>query len=143
MATQTLLIPSSYQYTTEIVFDVVDRSFGDGYDNSIVVGHSEGLLYYTLRYDFLHYATDQLSVTDPEDSTLKSWPSYLWAFFKRRIIDGEAFNLKYSVDPFNLVDPATGSAVLVKFVDKRLSLENITFKLYSTGIVLRQYRTAS
>lgn len=143
MAVQTLLIPSSYGYTTTIEYDEVVHNYGSGYNTTSIVGHSEGLLYYTLRFDFLHYATDQLSLTDPEDSTLKSYPAYIWAFFKRRKIDGEAFNLKYSTDVFNLVDPTTGSSVLVKFVDRRLTLDNITFRLYSTGIQLKQYRAAA
>jgi hypothetical protein len=141
--TQSLLVPSSYGYSTTIEYDEVVHNYGSGYSTSSIVGHSEGVLYYTLRFDFLHYATDQLSLTDPEDLVLKSYPAYLLAFFKRRKIDGEAFNLKYSTDPFNLVDPTTGSSVLVKFIDRRLTLENVTFRLYTSGIQLKQYRAAS
>ncbi len=143
MAIQSLLIYPSYGYGVDLVVDEIPDSFGDGYDTAAIVGNSAGLLYYKLRFDFLHYGTDQLSVTDPEDSVVKSWPSYLYAFFLRRKLDGEAFNIKYDTEKFNLTLPTTGTSILVKFVDRTLSLDNVTFKLYSTGITLRQYRAAS
>lgn len=143
MPTQSLLIYPSFGYGVDLVVDEISKDYGSGYDNSILVGHSEGLLFYRLRYDFLHYGTDQLSVLDPEDSVTKNWPSYLFAFYLRRKLDGEAFNIKYDTDKFNLVQPTTGTSLLVKFVDKRLSFENVTFKLYSSGVLLRQYRAAS
>lgn len=144
MPTQTLKIFPSYGADIERTFDVIPRSFGDGYDNSVVVGNSTGLIFYRLRFDYLHYSTDQLSVLDPEDSVTKNWPRYLWDFFARRIIDGEAFNIKYDTDVYNLVnDTTTGTALLVKFVDTRISYNQFTFKLYSTGLTLRQWRAAS
>ena len=134
MPTQTLQLLGSYGADIAIRFDRIVHDFKDGFKRFTLVGHSAGVLRYRLVYDFLHAATDQLSVTDPEDSILKSWPDYLWDFFARRMVDGAAFNL---------ADPRTGSTVLVTFVESALSYNFFTYKLFSSGIELEQFRDAS
>lgn len=129
----TLQILGSYGFEPEIVFDEIVRDYGDGYDDTILVGHSQGVKFYKLNFEFLPDTTSELSVLDPEDSLTKSYARYLWDFFVRRKGDGAAFNI---------TDPRDGSTVSVKFAEGRLSYTLFQYKIFSAaGVLLRQYRS--
>jgi hypothetical protein len=129
----TLQVLGSYGMTISIVFDEIVRDYRDGTTDTVLVGHTNGVLEYALKLDFLPDA--ELTVTDPEDSNIvKTWQDYFWDFFVRRKQDGAAFDI---------TDPRTGSTVSVKFVDSRLDYEFVTYALFSAaGIRLRQHRVA-
>lgn len=128
----TLQILGSYGMDIELEFAEIQRDFGDGYDANELVGNSAGELFYRLVFDFLPDSLE-LTVTDPEDgSAVKTYQDYLWDFFVRRKQNGDAFDV---------VDPRTGSTVSVKLTDIRLSYKFLTYKLFSTGLLLRQHRS--
>lgn len=133
MPTQTLQIIGSYGLELDLAVNEIVRDFGDGFDQTVFVGNTAGLRRYRLKYEFLPDSTSDLSVTDPEDSTVKSYARYLYDFFLRRKVDGAAFQITC---------PLKGDTVLVKFTDKVLTLQLFTYKLYSSGLALRQYRSA-
>lgn len=128
---QTLQVLGSYGMELDIEFAEIVRDFGDGYDDNVLVGNSSGEKFYRLVLEFLPDGTDQLSVVDPEDSLTKSYADYIWDFFVRRKQDGEAFNI---------TDPRDGATVLVKFAESRLSYQFLTYKLFGSGLLLRQHR---
>lgn len=139
--TQTLQLPTginalgSYGASVSIQFDEIRREFGSGNDATEMVGHTDGQIILKLNYDFLP-DEGSLTVLDPENSNAVTyWPRYLWKFFIRRKRDQEAFNVTFT-------DPGTGadSTLLFKFADSQLDYQMATFKLYSTGLVLRQWR---
>lgn len=128
----TLQILGSYGMDIEIGFAEIQRDFGEGYDANELVGNSSGELFYRLVFDFLPDSTD-LTVTDPEDGdAVKTYQDYLWDFFVRR---------KQTGDAFDVTDPRTGSTVSVKLIDTRLSYKFLTYKLFSSGLLLRQHRS--
>jgi len=132
MPTQTLQILGSYGIDVEIEYAEIQRDFGDGYDANELVGNTAGELFYRLTYDYLPQTTVDF-VLDPENANaVTSYADYLWLFFTRRKVDGAAFNI---------TDPKSGATVLVKFVDRRLSLKLINYKLFTSGLLLRQHRT--
>ena len=133
MPTQTLQIIGNFSPEIEIEFAEIVRDYGDGYDSTVRVGHSDGQLHFRLVYNVLPGAQGQ-SILDPETSTNKSQADYLWDFFVKRKQDGE---------PFLVKNPRTEANVLVKFAESRLSYTLFAVKLFSTGIRLKQYRPAA
>lgn len=138
MSTQTLQLPPSYPASISIRFEEIVREFGGGYDTSEIVGPTDGTILLKFNYGHLPAGTS-LVVSDPEDGGASTpWAKYLWKFFIRRKQDGEAFNVVAD-------DPATGTTAtwLVKFADSQLDYELLTYKLYSSGVALRQWRALS
>jgi len=133
---QTLLVPPSYSVGVSIRFDEIIREFGGGYDTNELVGPTDGIILLKYRYNILH-AGAQLTINDPEaGGAATSWPKYLWLFYRRRKQQGDAFNVTL------LEDPATEAAMtqLFKFADSQLDYDLISWKLYTSGIALRQWR---
>lgn len=112
-------------------FDVISRNYGDGTIDTVLVGNTDGVVEFVLNFEFLPDA--ELTVTDPEDGdTVKTWVHYFRDFFRRRMQDGSEFEI---------TDPLTGTTYKVKFLDSVLSLNYVTYKLFSSqGIRLGQYR---
>lgn len=129
MPTQTFQVPSQLQLEVAIEFAEIVRDYGDGYDDNVLVGHSDGQLFYRLVWNSLPDRTTH-TVTD-EDAATVTWADYIWQFFINRKQDGEAFNI---------TDPRSGSTVLVKFVERRLTYNMIHTSVFTTGILLRQHR---
>ena len=96
-----------------------------------LVGNSAGQQFLRLTFSLPDRATHV--ITDPEDSTSKTYARYLWEFWLRRKVDGEAFNV---------VHPRTGTNLLCVFAERRLTLHAVTRKCYTTGLRFKQYRTS-
>jgi len=140
MPTQSFIAPTGinilgeYGAATSIRYDEINRDFGGGYDETELTGPTAGTLFLRLKYGFLPSST-ALTVVDAENgSAVTPWAQYVWLFFKRRKADQAAFNVTYT-------DPATGSdaTTTFRFVDSQLDFETVTYKLQSTGILLRQF----
>lgn len=141
MAFQTLAAPTNvsalggYGATVGIRFDEIVREMAVGYDKSELVGATAGVLLIKLNLDFLD-DSGVLTVVDVENSSaVTNWSQYIWKFFIRRKQDGDPFYVSF-------IDPATGAAEttkLFKFVDQQIDYNWFQFKLYSTGLQLRQY----
>jgi hypothetical protein len=117
-----------------IRYDEISRDFGGGYDETELVGPTGGLLLLRLKYGFLD-ASGTLTVQDPENgNAVTKWSVYVWKVFKRRKLDGAAMDVTY-------IDPETEMTATAKFkfVDSQLDYETVTYLLYSTGILLRQF----
>src|SRR5262245_38694195 len=127
--TQSLQLIGQIGSEYELEFAEIVRDYGDGRDDSVLVGHSEGQEFVTLIFNAL---TDRSgdTISDPEDSTTKTRMKYLIDFFTRRKVDGEAFN----------VTTTREQTLLVKFADRSLTAKNIGRKAYSVGIRFRQHR---
>lgn len=137
MATQTLQIIGSYAAGVGIEFQRINRRYGSGYDQNDLTGHTDGTLVLKLNYEFLP-DDGSLTVTDPENGdAVTNWSVYLWKFFVNRMQDDEAFNV-------TVIDPSVGGSTtltqLFKFVDSRMDYSWFSYKLYSTGLELRQWR---
>lgn len=144
MPTQSLVVPTginvlgSYGASVGIHFDELVKRYAGGNDESELTGHTDGEFILKLKYDFLS-DEGSLTVLDAENSNAVTyWPRYVWLFFVRRKQDQAAFNVTFT-------DPSTGSDAtkLFKFEDSDLTYETITYKLYSTGLTLRQWRARS
>lgn len=134
---QTLQILGSYGAGVGIEFQRINRRYGSGYDQNDLTGHTDGTLVLKLNYDFLP-DDGSLTVLDPENANaVTNWPVYLWKFFVSRMQDDEAFNV-------TVIDPSVGGSTtltqLFKFVDSRMDYSWFSYKLYSTGLELRQWR---
>lgn len=137
---QTLQILGSYGAGVGIEFQRINRRYGSGYDQNDLTGHTDGTLVLKLNYDFLP-DDGSLTVLDPENANaVTNWPVYLWKFFVSRMQDDEAFNV-------TVIDPGVGGSTtltaLFKFVDSRMDYSWFSYKLYSTGLELRQWRAAA
>lgn len=137
MSVQTLKVIGSYPANVGIEFQELTRRYGSGYDQTDLVGPTDGTLTLKLNYEFLP-DDGSLTVTDPENGdAVTNWPVYLWKFFVRRKQDGEAFYV-------TMIDPSVGGSTtftqLFKFVDSRLDYSWFTYKLYSSSLELRQWK---
>lgn len=133
MPTWELLLTGDFDLVEEIEFGEIERNYGKSYSTILRTGHSDGDLSFKLTYKTLSNSGGQ-AITDPEDSTAKAPARYVWEFFVRRKQDGAAFNVK---------DPRTGSLVLVKFAERKLSYTLFAVRLFSSGISLKQFRNLS
>lgn len=136
MPVQELKILGGYGAKVSIRFARIVHDHGDGYVTKALVGNSAGERLFALNYDFLPNE-GSLTVVDTENgNAVTNWPAYLWRFYVRRMVDGAAFNIIYE-DP----DAGASTTTLVDFVDNQLDYDWMTFKLYSSGVLLRQART--
>jgi len=133
---QTLLIPASYPIDISIEYQVIQRFYAGGHDKSEVVGPTDGIMLLGLSFNVLPMGA-QLTVNDPENGGAATpWARYLWRFYNYRMGDQAAFNV-------GIEDPETGATMtqLFKFADPRLTMQLITWKLYTaSGVQLRQWR---
>lgn len=138
---QTLLAPTgltalgAYGAQVGIRFEEIAREFAVGYDKTELVGATDGILIIKLNLEFLP-DEGTLTVVDPENgNAVTNWSQYLWKFFIRRKQDGEEFFVSFT-------DPATGAVEATKkfkFAEQQLDYTWFQFKLYSTGLTLRQF----
>lgn len=130
MPTQTLQITGQLGSDYELAFARLDFDYGDGYEQSVIVGHSSGQEFVNLTFNGLSNRSAQ-NITDPEDSTSKTPEKYLIDFFTRRMVDGAAFN----------VTTTRGDTLLVTFADSRLSINRFSKQVGKVTVRLRQHRS--
>ena len=130
---QTLKLTGDFDLQVEIEFEEIQRYYGSGYDTTVRTGHSAGVLHFKLVYKVLSGSQGQ-KIHDDESGTDKAPADYVWDAFVNRKADGQ---------PFYIKNPRTGTDVLVKFTDRRLSFTLFAVKLFSSGITLRQFRPLS
>lgn len=130
MPYQTLKLLGNFGLDVEIEFSEIVHQYGGGVVDILSTGHSDGQLFYRLVYSALPDAQGQF-VLDDESMTNKAKATYFWDFFVNR----------KKGDPFFYVkDPRTGANVLVRFVERRLSFNLFSLKLFSSRIYLAQVR---
>ncbi len=127
---QTFQLPYGVELEVEMTVGELVWSYGDGFDDQAFVGHTGGHLTYRFSYFAPNRTTHQ--VTDPEDSIVKTYPKYFKDFWLRRKIDGA---------DFNVTDPITGAAVLVKFIDSRIVFRTIGKTTFQIQAAFRQHRS--
>jgi len=125
----TLLEIGSYGLSEQVEFRVLEFSFGDGYEDSALVGSTEGTLSWKLTFNVLPGALGQercgpLSVESRAD--------YLWNFFCDRMAAGN--------ETFKFISPRNGRMYLAAFAETKLSYEMFAARLFSSGISLKQRR---
>ena len=125
MPTQTFQLIGQLGSEYEIAFARLDFDYGDGYEQSVIVGHSSGQEFVTLVFNVLSNRSAQ-NITDPEDSVSKTREKYLIDFFTRRQVDGAAFN----------VTTTRGDTLLVTFAEARLNLKR-SYKQASGSVAIR------
>lgn len=130
MPTQTFQLIGQLESGYEINFARLDFDYGDGYMQSVNVGHSSGQEFVNLTFNAISNRAAQ-NITDPEDSTSKTPEKYLIDFFARRMNDGAAFN----------VTTIRGDTLLVTFADPRLNITRFSKQVGKVTIRFRQYRS--
>lgn len=133
MPTQTLKLTGDFDLQVEIEFEEIVRNYGSGFDTTLTTGHSDGQLHFKLTYKVLSGSQGQ-KIHDDESGTDKAPADYVWDFFVAR---------KKDKQPFYILNPRTGTNVLCKFSERRLSFTLFAIKLFSTGISLHQFRPLS
>jgi hypothetical protein len=137
MPDDTLLISGQLGGEIGREFARINYNLGGGYTPSVLVGHSEGVGLYLIRFNYLpHRISDsRYTVADDGDSnTVKTWADYLRDFFNRRMVDG---------NPFDFTDEQTGDEVTVVFVDDQLTYRTVGNGIFTAEVRVRQYRAAN
>jgi len=116
-------------HEASIDFAVYSAEYGDGYDDSSLVGSPQGLRSWTATYGHLartpHRAGGRFSREAVAD--------YLWNFFCARMSEGNS--------SFIVRCPRDRKYYLAKFVETKLSYkEAFRQKFYTTGIAIQQRR---
>jgi hypothetical protein len=120
----------SFGLSCSIGFDILEADYGDGYDDSALVGSTEGTRGWQLVYKVLPGTMD--SPVEVSDAELQSRADYLWNFFCRHKAGGNT--------SFTITCPRDGKDYLAKFVEHEMTYEMFAVKLFSTGLQLRQRR---
>ena len=120
----------------EIEFAILELDYGDGYDDSSLVGSTQGTRSWRLVFKVLPATFDGAIPVAPEiDSRmLQSRADYLWDFFCRHKARGNA--------SFSLTCPKDEKKYLGKFVEHKLTYTLFMTKLFSSGVLIRQRREA-
>lgn len=117
-----------YGIQESIDFAVLEADLGDGYDRSALVGSSLGTREWKLTWSALPQSGETVSYNG---ATLFR-ADYLWEFYSQRMREGNS--------SFIIQSPVTNQKYLAKFIDKRLTYELFSLKLFSTGISVKQRR---
>ena len=120
----------SFGLTCDIEFSILEIDYGDGYDDSALIGSSLGTRSWRFLYKVLPGTMD--SPVQVGAATLQSRADYIWDFFCRRKAEGNG--------SFTLTCPRDGKRYLAKFVDHKLSYEMFMTKLFSSGLSIKQRR---
>jgi len=128
--TQTFQLIGHPSSEYELAFARLDFDFGDGYEQSVIVGHSSGQEFVTLVFNALSNRSAN-NITDPEDSVSKTPEKYLIDFFVRRMQDGAAFN----------VTTTRGDTLLVTFAESKLPIKRIGKSVGQVSLRFRQHRS--
>lgn len=120
----------SFGLEEEISFDFLEADYGDGYEDSALIGSAAGLRAWRLKYNVLPGTLDNAPEAGP--LSMQSRADYLWDFFCQRKAEGNK--------PFIITSLRDGQQYLVKFVEHKLTYTMFMVKLFSTGLSLRQRR---
>jgi hypothetical protein len=115
-------------------FARITYNLGGGYTPSILVGHSEGVGTYIVRFKALPNRPGDarfMVIDDGDGDTNKTWAKYLRDFHTRRMVDG---------NPFEITDDETGETVNVVFVDDFLNYRAVGKNVFATEFRVREYR---
>jgi phage-related protein len=124
-----LLDIGNFGLVEEIEFQVLEAEYGDGYDDSALVGSSEGTRSWKLSYKVL---PGSIGNVQGGVFSAQSRADWLWDFFVRHKAAGNK--------SFIINSPRDGRDYLAKFAEHKLSYEIFMTRLYSTGIQLKQRR---
>lgn len=127
---ETLQITGQLGSDYELAYARLDFDYGDGYEQSVIVGHSSGQEFINITFNAISNRTAQ-NLIDPEDSVSKTPEKYLIDFFKRRMVDGEAFN----------VTTTRGDTLLVTFAQDQLQIKRFGKQVGLVTIRCRQHRS--
>lgn len=116
-------------YSEDQDYTTLDNELSDGYWSQVLYGSDTGIKFFTLSLPTL---TDSAldTVTGPNGETLTR-RAYIRALHAHTIVEGK---------PFVIQSVESGQYYLVRFVDRRLSLQRMLVKLFSTGVPLKQVR---
>lgn len=137
---ETLLCMAN-EFSVTQSFDLVKFIKPGGYrDPAFITGHSEGLMRFSLKFNYLPKTTGGVNGygVNPgaELGGLQSRADYLWNFFKRHKQQGDK--------PFILETELPGEAgvqrISVVFADDEMPYELFAVRMFSTGLALEQYR---
>lgn len=131
MPTQTFQLIGQIGSGGKLAVSKLHWNFGDGHEISAVVGHSEGQEFVNLIFNACSDRTAQ-NLVDPEDSVTRTPLEYAISFFRRRAVDGEAFN----------VTTTREDTLLVYLAEDEISYDIISKKIHKTGLRFRQARTS-
>jgi hypothetical protein len=126
---QLLLDVGSFGFTEAISFRVLEFSYGDGYEDSALIGSTDGTRSWKLTYKVLPGFKGQ---AQGGVFSAQSRADYLWNFFCDRMAAGN--------ESFKFISPKDGKLYLAAFAETTLSYELFMTKLYTTGISLKQRR---
>lgn len=117
--------------SSSIEFSELENDLGDSYYDQYLIGSETGNRAWALTLPTLPDGTlDSNTVTGINGETLTR-AEYIWDLFCETKVTGE---------PFVFQDPRNSGYYLAMFADKKLTLERLLTKLYSTGIVIKQVR---
>jgi phage-related protein len=128
---ETLLEIGSFGLTEEIEFRVLEFQYGDGYEDSVLIGSTEGTLAWKLTFNTLPGFIGQ---AQGGVFSAQSKADYIWDFYCRHMAAGNK--------SFKIVSPRSGNMYLAAFAETKLSFQLMLTKLYTTGITLKQRREA-
>jgi hypothetical protein len=126
---QILLDVGSFGFTEAISFRVLEFSYGDGYEDSALIGSTDGTRSWKLTYKVLPGFRGQ---TQGGVFSAQSRADYLWNFFCDRMAAGN--------ESFKFISPKDGRLYLAAFAETTLSYELFMTKLFTTGISVKQRR---
>lgn len=116
----------NYGCAEEISHAILRADYGDGYDQSALIGPRTGLKSWRLKFNVLAQTEDDVvSVGDSSEA------DYLWDFYCRKQATGE---------PFVIESLRNGQYYLARFTDEKLSFELFALRLFTTGVSLQQVR---
>jgi hypothetical protein len=117
---------SSYGVSESISFARIRNVLGDGFESSVLMGSATGLREWSLKFDLM---SERRTFTI--EGRAQTIVEYLWDFYCEHQVSGE---------PFIIQSPKNNQFYLASFADEKLTLTKFTYKLWSTGLALRQRR---
>lgn len=106
----------------------VVSNFGGGFYNVLNIGNPGGLRSWNVKFGVLN---ESKFLTN--DSLTQSEILYLYNFFREH---------KWSGEPFIMTSPVNGQKFHAWFFESAITLEKFTFKLWTTGLNIRQVRVS-
>jgi hypothetical protein len=127
---ETLKEIGNYGLSEGISFTILEIDYGEGYDDSALIGSDQGTRNWRLVFKSLLGTLDYPVQLNSGD--LQSRADYIWDFFCRHKAAGNK--------SFRMVSPRDGKVYLAKFLEHTLTYEMFAIKLFSTGLVIQQRR---
>lgn len=110
-------------------FARLEFDYGDGHQQSALVGHSDGQEFMTIEFNVLSNRSAQ-NITDAEDSTAKTPEKYVIDFVKRRAGDGASFT----------VTTTRGDTLSVRLAEYRVEFQRIGGNISKATLRVKQAR---